>query len=125
MQEPLAWTAARRAAHEAGLAARPAPVRVPLAAADGLTLAGPLAPLTDLPAFPTSSVDGFAARGTGPWKVVGQALAGSVPAPLGESEAVEIATGAMLPEGADQIIRVEDSQILADGIVIGASREAP
>ena len=125
MQEPLAWPAARRQAHSAGLAARPAPVAVPLAAADGLTLAVPLAPVTDLPAFPTSSVDGFAVRGPGPWKVVGQALAGSVPAPLGESEAVEIATGAMLPEGADKLIRVEDSQSLADGLVTGESRETP
>jgi len=125
MQEPLDWPTARQVAHAAGIAARPAPIQVPLAAADGLTLAAPLAPLTDLPAFPTSSVDGFAVRGAGPWKLVGQALAGSVPAPLGEGEAVEIATGAMLPDGADQIIRVEDSESLADGLVTGRPRDSP
>jgi molybdopterin molybdotransferase len=70
-------------------------------------------------------VDGFAVRGAGPWKVVGRALAGSVPAPLGEGEAVEIATGAMLPEGVDQIIRVEDSQTLGDSLVTGQPRDVP
>jgi Molybdopterin biosynthesis enzyme len=123
--QPLEWPEARRAAHAAGLAARPAPVDVRLAEADGLTLAAPLSPLTDLPAFPTSSVDGFAVRGTGPWKVVGRVLAGSVPTPLGEGEAVEIATGAMLPAGTDQIIRVEDSQSLDGGLVTGQPRPVP
>lgn len=125
MQQPLAWAQARQVAHAAGRSARPAPIRVGLAAADGLTLAAPLTPLADLPAFPTSSVDGFAVRGAGPWKVVGRALAGSVPAPLGDGEAVEIATGAMLPGGAEQIIRVEDSQLLADGLVTGQPRDTP
>jgi molybdopterin biosynthesis enzyme len=41
--------------------------------------------------------------------VVGQALAGSVPGSIAEGDAVEIATGAMLPPGTEQIIRVEDS----------------
>jgi len=93
-----------------------------LAAADGLTLAAPLATLTDLPAFPTSSVDGYAVRGAGPWRVIGRALAGSVPPPLGSGEAMEIATGAMVPAGTDEIIRVEDSTIDADGRVDGRAR---
>jgi molybdopterin molybdotransferase len=125
MQEPLDWPEARRKAHAAGLAARPAPVTVDLAEADGLTLAAPLAPLTDLPAFPTSSVDGFAVRGPGPWRIAGRVLAGSVPAPLDDGNAVEIATGAMLPPGTAQIIRVEDSQSLPDGLVTGQARPTP
>jgi molybdopterin molybdotransferase len=120
--QPLSWPAARRAAHAAGLAAAPEPVDVPLPAADGLTLARPLAPLTDLPAFPTSSVDGYAARGPAPWRVVGQVLAGSVPAPLAEGEAVEIATGAMVPPGMDQLIRVEDSHRDDQGLLSGLPR---
>src|SRR5262245_23414413 len=123
--QPLPWSAARQAVHAAGLAARPAPVDVPLAAADGLTLAVPLAPLTDLPAFPTSSVDGFAVRGTGPWRVVGRALAGSIPAPLADGAAVEIATGAMLPDGTEQIVRIEDSQRDGQDQVTGAARAIP
>ncbi len=124
-EQPPTWMAARAAAHAAGLAARPAAVTVPLAEADGLTLAEPLTTLTDLPAFPTSSVDGYAVRGAGPWRVVGQALAGSVPPPLGDGLAVEIATGAMLPEGAERLIRVEDSHAPGDGLIAGESRAVP
>ncbi len=124
MQQVLSWPAARQAAHAAGLAARPAAVDVPLDEADGLTLATALAPLTDLPAFPTSSVDGFAARGPAPWRLVGQALAGSVPAPLRDGEAVEIATGAMLPEGTEHLVRVEDSERDGDR-VSGTERAMP
>src|SRR5690606_26653846 len=91
----------------------------------GLTLAAPLAPLTDLPAFPTSSVDGFAVRGPAPWRIVGRALAGSVPAALGNGDAVEIATGAMLPDGTEQVVRVEDSQRDELGRVTGAARAVP
>jgi molybdopterin molybdotransferase len=123
--QALPWPVARQAAHAAGLVARPAAVDVPLAAADGLTLADPLAPLTDLPAFPTSSVDGYATRGSGPWRIVGRALAGSVPAPLGEGDAVEIATGAMLPEGTEHLIRVEDSHRDGPDRVTGTPRAMP
>lgn len=103
----------------------PDPVDVSLADADGLTLATALTTLTDLPAFPTSSVDGYATRGAGPWRVVGRALAGSVPASLGDGEAVEIATGAMVPEGTTTIIRTEDSERDGDGRVTGAARALP
>jgi molybdopterin molybdotransferase len=116
---------ARAAAYAAGRAARPEPVDVPLAAADGLTLAAALTTLTNLPAFPTSSVDGYATRGDGPWRVVGRVLAGSVPEPLEEGRAVEIATGAMVPAGTEQIIRVEESTLDADGRVHGRGRPTP
>jgi molybdopterin molybdotransferase len=122
---PVPWTDARAAAFAAGRSARPDPVDVPLAAADGLTLAAALTTLTDLPAFPTSSVDGYATRGDGPWRVVGRVLAGSVPRPLDPGRAVEIATGAMVPAGTEQIIRVEDSTLDADGHVNGRARPTP
>ncbi|MEU8078161.1 molybdopterin molybdotransferase MoeA [Catellatospora citrea] len=110
MTAPEDWVSARRAVHAAGWRAQLAPVTVPLAEADGLTLATALAPRSDLPAFPTSSVDGWALRGRGPWRVTGRVLAGSVPAPLsGDGVAVEIATGAMVPEGTEAILRVEHS----------------
>lgn len=107
----------------------PAPVDVPLAEADGLALASALTTLTDLPAFATSSVDGYATRGEGPWPVVGRILAGSVPPALGEREAMEIATGAMVPDGTEQIIRVEDATVTARpggaAQVTGQARPAP
>jgi molybdopterin molybdotransferase len=117
----MPWAAATAAAYAAGRAAMPDPVDVALADADGLSLASPLTTLTDLPAFPTSSVDGYATRGEGPWRIAGRVLAGSVPADLGEGEAMEIATGAMVPDGTQQIIRTEDATV-ADGRVDGRAR---
>src|SRR2546430_2094974 len=73
----LSWQRARTAAYEAG-AAQPAPAaEVPLESADGATLARPLLTRTDLPAFPTSSVDGWATRGPAPWRIVRRILAGT------------------------------------------------
>ncbi|MGE5827292.1 MAG: molybdopterin molybdotransferase MoeA [Micromonosporaceae bacterium] len=124
MGPSLDWSTARAGAHAAGRAARLEPIEVELDRADGLTLAAGLVTLTDLPAFPTSSVDGYATRGPGPWRVVSRVLAGTVPEPLRDGEAAEIATGAMVPAGTEQIIRTEDSA-LTDGRVTGTPRPVP
>ncbi|MFD0819759.1 molybdopterin molybdenumtransferase MoeA, partial [Micromonospora zhanjiangensis] len=84
VEAPVAWAEARARVYAVGRADAPAPVVLPLAEADGTTLAEPLSPRTDLPAFPTSSVDGWAVRGDGPWRPVGRVLAGGTPAPLTE-----------------------------------------
>jgi molybdopterin molybdotransferase len=109
-QTAIRWDRARAVAHAAGMAlARPA-IDVPLADADGLTLAIPLTTLTDLPAFSTSSVDGWAVRGNGPWRIIGQILAGDTAPHLSDDgTCVEIATGAMVPDGAEAIVRTEES----------------
>jgi molybdopterin molybdotransferase len=123
---PVDWATARRLAWEAGRAAAGPVEVVPLGAADGRTLAEPLLALTDLPAFPTSSIDGWAVRGPGPWRPVGRVLAGGIAPPLaGAGTCVEIATGAMVPAGADALIRVEDSTRDANGLVSGAPRPIP
>jgi molybdopterin molybdotransferase len=121
---PTAWDRARTLMYQAGLAALLPPVDVPVEEADGLTLAQDLVTLTTLPAFPTSSVDGYAVRGPAPWTLVGKVLAGNSPAPLrDDGTAVEIATGGMLPPGADAVLRVEESTRTADGRVTGKLRE--
>ncbi len=113
---PMTWDDARTLVHSS---ARPlAPASVSLDMADGTVLAEPLTTLTDLPAFDTSSVDGFAVRGDGPWPLVGQVLAGHVPGEVKAGTAVEIATGAMVPPGTSHILRVENCD-LEDGIVHG------
>ncbi|NJC68868.1 molybdopterin molybdotransferase MoeA [Planosporangium thailandense] len=119
------WDEARAAAYRAGTGAvRPA-ASVPLPDADGLTLASPLVTLTDLPAFPTSSVDGWAVRGPAPWRIVGRVLAGDTAPPLGaDGTCVEIATGAMVPAGTEHILRVEESQVDGD-LVAGQPRPNP
>ncbi len=120
---PMDWREARKTVYEAGRRAPLPPTTVPLNEADGLTLAQSLTPRTDLPAFPTSSVDGWALRGVGPWRITGNVLAGQTAAPLTEDgTAAEIATGAMVPEGTDTILRVEHSTVDGD-LVSGTAKE--
>lgn len=116
------WAEAREVAYRAGAGGRPEAVELPLAEADGGTLAEALRTRTALPAFPTVSVDGFVVAGPGPWRVSGRVLAGQRPAPLAPGHALEIATGAMLPAGAEQVIRLEDATRGADGTVSGDPR---
>ncbi|MGC5018876.1 molybdopterin molybdotransferase MoeA [Micromonospora sp. DT47] len=123
---PAGWEEARSRVYAVGLAAALPAVSRPLADADGHTLAEPLTTQTDLPAFPTSSVDGWAVRGEGPWDVVGRVLAGNSPPPLtADGTTVEIATGAMVPEGTTAVLRIEESRRTADGRVAGTPRPAP
>ncbi|MFE2555603.1 molybdopterin molybdotransferase MoeA [Streptomyces sp. NPDC059352] len=118
-----AWPEARATAAEAGAAARAGqsarePLTVPLGAALGRNLAGPLLALTDLPSFDTSAMDGWAVAGAGPWTVreEGAVLAGHAPAAvLADGEAVRIATGARVPTGTTAVIRSEHSRTELSG----------
>jgi molybdopterin molybdotransferase len=123
---PVDWETARRLAYEAGRAAAGPAQTVPLDEADGRTLAEPLLALTDLPAFPTSSIDGWAVRGPAPWRPVGRVLAGhTAPVLDGDGTCFEIATGAMVPAGTEAILRVEESARDDTGLVSGTPRPAP
>jgi molybdopterin molybdotransferase len=123
---PVDWDKARALAYEAGRAAAGPPEVVPLPAADGRTLAEPLRALTDLPAFPTSSIDGWAVRGPGPWRPIGRVLAGGTAEPLdADGTCVQIATGAMVPAGAAALIRTEESTRDDAGLVSGTPRATP
>ena len=84
---------------------------VRLEQAAGRVLAEPARAAVDLPPFPSSAMDGFALRaadspGTLP---VAARIAAGVPAPraLGPGEAMAIATGGVVPEGADAVIPIE------------------
>ncbi len=86
--------------------------QVPLEVAAGRVLAELASAVTDLPPFPSSAMDGFAVRSTdtpGELPVVFHVAAGR-PAPraLRPGEAMGIATGGVVPEGADAVIPVED-----------------
>lgn len=120
----LDWDTARQRVHSAGAEAALVPLRQKLSEADGTTLAAPLTALNPLPAFPTSSVDGYAVRGRGPWRLVGRVLAGQVTGGIDDGTAVEVATGAMVPEGLDAIIRLEDAAVTGDK-VDGTPRSHP
>ena len=113
MQAPEAYVAELLAALE------PLPaVVLPLAEAHGLVLAEDAAAALPVPPWTNSAMDGYAVRaadaaGADQSPVVlpvdGDVPAGAVPAPLGPGTAQRIMTGAMLPEGADAVVRVEDT----------------
>ena len=113
MQAPEAYIAELLAALE------PLPaVVLPLAEAHGLVLAEDAAAALPVPPWTNSAMDGYAVRaadaaGAGLSPVVlpvgGDVPAGAVPAPLEPGTAQRIMTGAMLPEGADAVVRVEDT----------------
>jgi molybdopterin molybdotransferase len=106
----MPWSEARRLARSAG---RVLDARVlPLHQALGSALAGELLALSDLPAFDASAMDGWAVAGKGPWRVVGDVLAGQAArARLRDGEAVGIATGAALPPGALAVVRSEHGRL--------------
>ncbi|GAA2467697.1 molybdopterin molybdotransferase MoeA [Streptomyces macrosporus] len=113
----LAWPRARAVAARAGAERRAEPVTLPLESALGHRLAEPLTALTDLPAFDTSAMDGWAVSGPGPWELAdpGDApgvLAGDdAPPPLADGHAVRIATGARVPPGATAVLRSEYGRV--------------
>ncbi len=103
---PTDWPDARRIAR--GVARPVEAVSRPLSEALGQVLAAPLEALTDLPAFDTSAMDGWAVAGPGPWRLAGELLAGQPSrTPLAPGRAVAIATGAPLPPGASAVLRRE------------------
>lgn len=91
---------------------RPLPAEpVPIGVAAGRVLAEAARALVDLPPFPSSAMDGFAVRAAdtpGRLPVVGRIPAGA-PAvdPLGPGQAMGIATGGVVPDGADAVIPIE------------------
>jgi molybdopterin molybdotransferase len=108
------WSTARELA---GSAAGPVRSRrVPLAQAAGAVLALDAVALTDLPQADTSAMDGWAVAGAPPWRVAGTVLAGWIPPPLAPGAATAIATGAVLPAGAEGVLRREHG-LLDDGLL--------
>ena len=79
----------------------------------------PVASRSDLPGFDNSAMDGYAVRAheiaaatsTAPVRlpVVGESRAGSVPGALAPGTAMRIMTGAPMPDGADTVVRQEDT----------------
>ena len=95
-------------------AVRPLPSEtVPIADALGRVLTRDVAAAGDVPPFTNSAMDGFALV-AGPagrsLAVVGESRAGR-PAEraLGDGEAIRISTGAVVPAGADAVVRFEDT----------------
>ncbi|MGH3047156.1 MAG: molybdopterin molybdotransferase MoeA [Gaiellaceae bacterium] len=99
--------------------------RVPIERASGRVLAEPAAAAVDLPPFPSSAMDGFALRSGdtegGPVTLaVVERIAAGRPASraLAAGEAMAIATGGVVPEGADAVIQLEHVEETEAGLVV-------
>lgn len=110
--------------------------QVPLADALGRTLAADHVAPIDLPPFANSAMDGFAVRSEdlvaageqSPMRlrVAGESRAGSpFEGTVAPGEAVAISTGALLPDGADAVIRVEEIERPGEGEIAVARALQP
>ena len=99
-----------------------ATVMVALADAVGCVLAEAVVAGEDVPPFANSAVDGYAviaadlAAGSARLPVVGEVAAGAAATRrLGPGEAIRIMTGAPMPDGADAVVMVENTERLEGG----------
>jgi molybdopterin molybdotransferase len=99
---------------------------VELSGASGRVLAAAVPAPEGVPAFRRATMDGYAVRaqdtfGASPGQpaylqIMGEVAMGAVPAlRVGPGEALRLATGAMLPEGADAVVMVEYTGEMPDG----------
>jgi molybdopterin molybdotransferase len=102
---------------------------VPLEAAAGLVLAAPVVSALTVPSWINSAMDGFAVRGADiaaasranpvTLRVLGEVAAGRAPEiAVVEGTAIRIMTGAMLPDGADTVVPVEETDAPAGASAI-------
>ncbi|MFL5403393.1 MAG: molybdopterin molybdotransferase MoeA [Gemmatimonadales bacterium] len=110
-------------------------LRVPLDDALDSVLAEDIVSRLDIPPWTNSAMDGYAVRGTDvggateaepvSLKVVEQIPAGRFPSrTIGPGECARIFTGAPLPEGADSVIRQEDTDLGEQTVAILKDRDA-
>ena len=109
--------------------------RVALLDAAGRVLATPVASPLTLPAWDNSAMDGYAVRAADietaredapvSLRVLESVQAGEFPSRQVEAgTAIRIMTGAPVPEGADSVVRVEDTNGATDVVVVTSARDA-
>lgn len=101
--------------------------RSPLASSPGRVLAEDIHSDIDMPPFDKSAVDGFACRKADlsaraghapPLRVMETIAAGAVPQhPIRPGQCARIMTGSMVPDGADTVIMVEDTEELSGSLI--------
>ena len=99
--------------------------------ARGLVLAEDITAPHDVPPFANSAMDGYAVRAADvsavpvTLEVVEDVPAGSVPtSPVETGQAIKIMTGAPIPDGADAIVKVEDTDAGSTTVEIRAATAA-
>jgi len=104
---------------------RSSPIEIDIENATGCVLAKDIISEVDVPPFTRASMDGYAVCAPDTYQAredrpIRLKLVGSIPAGLntdihiGEGEAVEISTGAVMPAGADSVVMVEYTHIDKD-----------
>ena len=103
--------------------------RVPVAGALGRYLAEPLVARRTQPPADLSAMDGYALRAAdlpGPWRVIGESACGHpFESAVGPGEAVRIATGALIPPGADMVLMQEDAARDGDALTLTGTPPDP
>jgi len=117
--------------------ARPlAPETIDISEAPGRILAQDIVSNYDIPSFRRSAMDGYALRAEDtfsaspydplPLTLLGQSLPGRpFTQCLGPGQAIRIMTGAPLPEGADAVLKAEDSKLQEPGQVLACAAVSP
>lgn len=111
------------------------PLRVPLDSALGSVLAEPVRSPIDIPFWANSAMDGYAVRGDDvrgatraapkSLRVIEEIPAGRFPTrPIGPGECARIFTGAPVPDGADSVVRQEDTDQGTPIVAIRDDRDA-
>lgn len=100
-------------------------VAAPLLTSIGSVLARDAIADRDVPSFRNSAMDGYAVRGSdvqrenARLRVIGSVAAGAMPeGTVGPGEAMRIMTGAPVPDGADTVVRVEDTDNGTEAVTI-------
>jgi molybdopterin molybdotransferase len=103
---------------------------VALAEAVGRVLAEPVVAPHDVPSFSNSAMDGFAVRAQdvgspgAVLEIVEDVAAGqTATVALGPGQAIKIMTGAPMPDGADTVVRVEDTSEEGSKVTIATAPE--
>ena len=115
------WDQARSAA--ANLGNFLGSVKLPINEATDRIIAIDAKPLVELPTYETSAMDGYVVSGNGPWQIIGEVKAGQpYIGVLLDGQALGIATGAVIPDGAFGVIRWEDAKV--EGKILNGSTSA-
>jgi molybdenum cofactor synthesis domain-containing protein len=109
--------------------------RVPLERASGRVLAESVTSSADVPPFARAAMDGYAVRAqdtagasrTAPQtlRCIEKVFTGQMPVQtIGAGQCIEIATGAPMPQGADAVVMVEETESDADSVQVFAQAVA-
>jgi molybdopterin molybdotransferase len=122
----MPWPSARFAALAAGETRAAGRSSLELTLADAAThvVASEVRSLTDLPAFDTAAMDGWAVMGPAPWRLVGSAAAGTDAQLLSPGRALRISTGAVVPRDA-AVLRLERGAERDGEVRVAAGEDEP